>query len=606
VAAWQVPTGEPLAAPSPGFPPDQGVLSAIDCPWAPDCIAVGSGYGGGRAESWNGFGWYPVSAPAPGPLTGVSCGSHRSCMAVGYSNGRTIADVWRGAGWSSAPPVDPPAARASWLNAISCASASFCMAVGVFTENGYDTFRPLAEVWNGARWALLPPAVSPLWNFGDFEGVSCTSSRWCMAVGVSRTASYRVVALAEGWNGTRWTGVATSFPAIAVTDELTAVSCSSPADCAAVGNYGTRSQIWLPLAELWNGRRWSAMYVAAPTGATFTVLDGVSCAGPYACAAAGYSTDSLLRSTALTELWNGRHWEERPTLGGPSPGALSGVSCALGDECMAVGQNGGPYVEESWNGSAWARVPPAPVAGIAATPDGRGYYLATRDGTVYPAGDAKWYGDVSGRPLGAPVVGITVDPLTGGYWLLGENGGVYAFHAPFYGSPVLSSFRTTAVGLVPVAGGGGYRVATADGGVFDYGPRARFEGSMSFIPLRKPIVAIAGDPATGGYWLIAADGGVFAFHAPFFGSTGAIALRRPIVGAEAIASGQGYRFVAADGGVFSFGAARFAGSLGGGGARSPVVGMAVLGTPAGYVLAEASGRVTGFGGAPQLRAAVGP
>jgi hypothetical protein len=594
-----------LTAPRTGVLPDRGALSAIDCPWQPVCIAVGSGYGASRAESWNGYGWYPVAMPGTAPLTGVSCGSRRSCMAVGYSNGTTVADVWRGGGWAPAPPIDPPGATASWLNGISCSSATFCMAVGLYTQDSYDTFRPIAEIWNGGDWTLVPPAVSPLWNFADLEGVSCTSPTWCMAVGVSRSASYRVVALAELWNGKGWHDAATSFPGVAVTDELTGVSCSVQANCAAVGNYGTRGDIFLPLAEDWNGRRWSAMSAGAPAGATFSVLDAVSCAGPYACAAAGYSINGLLQSTALTELWNGRHWEVRPTFGGAPAGQLAAVSCVLGDECMAVGQNAGPYIEETWDGADWATVPTSPVVAIATTADGRGYYLATRDGTVYTAGDAKWYGDLSNLALGGPIVAITVDPLTGGYWLLGQDGGVYAFHAPFYGAPVLTSFATSAVGLVPVVGGGGYRVASADGGVFDYGPRARFDGSMSGVPLHEPIVAIAGDPVTGGYWLVAADGGVFSFHAPFFGSTGAIALRRPIVGAEAITSGEGYRFVASDGGVFSFGAARFAGSLGNGGAASPVVGLAALGDRAGYFLAEASGRVTGFGGAPAIRQVVG-
>jgi hypothetical protein len=41
-----------------------------------------------------------------------------------------------------------------------------------------------------------------------------------------------------------------------------------------------------------------------------------------------------------------------------------------------------------------------------------------------------------------------------------------------------------------------------------------------------------GDSAGGnGYWLVAADGGIFTFgDAQFFGSTGAIRLNRPIVG----------------------------------------------------------------------------
>jgi hypothetical protein len=57
-------------------------------------------------------------------------------------------------------------------------------------------------------------------------------------------------------------------------------------------------------------------------------------------------------------------------------------------------------------------------------------------------------------------------------------------------------------------------------------------------------------PAGGsGYWLVGADGGIFAFgDASFFGSTGALALTRPEVGMAASRDGGGYWLVAADGG----------------------------------------------------------
>lgn len=605
------PTAGPMAASAPGsaprtLPADSGTLAGVVCPWQPVCLAIGSGSGRSRAEAWNGYGWYPITLPGSGPLTGVSCGSHSSCLAVGYANGTTEADVWRGSGWAAVAPLDAAGATSSWLNAVSCTSAYFCMAVGLFTANTYRTTRPMAEIWDGRRWSPAPPAVSPLWNFADLQGVSCTSPRWCMAVGSSRAANYRVVALAERWDGRRWTAVRTSYPGTAVTDELTAVSCSVSTNCEAVGNYGTASDTFVPLTEAWNGHGWAALRAGDPAGATFAQLAAVSCAGPYACAAAGYSVDSELRTTALTELWNGRHWEIRPTVGGGIPGALAGVGCIRGNDCMAVGQNGGPYLEESWDGAAWRRAFPSPVVAIAATLDGTGYYLAGRGGEVYPAGNARWYGDLRNHGLSAPIVSIAVDPDTGGYWLVGRDGAVYAFNAPYYGSPALSTFGTTAVGIIAVTGGGGYRVASADGGVFDFGPRARFEGSMTFTPLRKPIVAIAADPATGGYWLIAADGGVFSFHAPFYGSTGALTLRQPIVGAEATPTGNGYRFVASDGGVFSFGGARFAGSLGSRGSGAPVVGITTLGAQAGYYVAEASGAVARFGGVPALAVSVVP
>ncbi|HWE55517.1 MAG TPA: hypothetical protein VG435_08385, partial [Acidimicrobiales bacterium] len=93
--------------------------------------------------------------------------------------------------------------------------------------------------------------------------------------------------------------------------------------------------------------------------------------------------------------------------------------------------------------------------------------------------------------------------------------------------------------------------------------------------LNKPIVGMVPAPGGNGYWLVASDGGIFAFGpgARFFGSTGNVNLVQPIVGMTATASGQGYWFVAHDGGVFAFGPdAKFEGS--GSGTGEPIVGMA--------------------------------
>ena len=47
----------------------------------------------------------------------------------------------------------------------------------------------------------------------------------------------------------------------------------------------------------------------------------------------------------------------------------------------------------------------APVVGIAATPDGGGYWLIASDGGIFNYGDAGFFGSMGGRPLVAPIVG---------------------------------------------------------------------------------------------------------------------------------------------------------------------------------------------------------
>jgi myo-inositol-hexaphosphate 3-phosphohydrolase len=71
----------------------------------------------------------------------------------------------------------------------------------------------------------------------------------------------------------------------------------------------------------------------------------------------------------------------------------------------------------------------APVVGIAVTPNRKGYWLASANGSVYRFGDAPSYGPAAGRKLSAPVVGIAATPDGKGYWLVSSDGKVHNFGA---------------------------------------------------------------------------------------------------------------------------------------------------------------------------------
>ena len=76
-----------------------------------------------------------------------------------------------------------------------------------------------------------------------------------------------------------------------------------------------------------------------------------------------------------------------------------------------------------------------PVVGMAATPDGGGYWLVAADGGVFSFGDARFWGSTGHIVLNKPVVGIAATPDGGGYWLVAADGGVFSFgDATFYGT----------------------------------------------------------------------------------------------------------------------------------------------------------------------------
>ena len=209
-------------------------------------------------------------------------------------------------------------------------------------------------------------------------------------------------------------------------------------------------------------------------------------------------------------------------------------------------------------------IPPPPVGvGMAATPDGKGYWLVASDGGVFAYGDARFRGSAGDIHLNEPIVGMAATPDGGGYWLVASDGGIFSFgDAAFHGSTGSLRLNQPVVGMASTPDGKGYWLVASDGGIFSFGD-ARFHGSTGSMRLNKPVVGMASAPGGGGYWLVASDGGIFSFgNARFHGSTGSLRLNKPVVGMASAPGGGGYWLVASDGGIFSFGNAGYYGSRG--------------------------------------------
>ncbi len=228
----------------------------------------------------------------------------------------------------------------------------------------------------------------------------------------------------------------------------------------------------------------------------------------------------------------------------------------------------------------------APVVGMAATPDGRGYWLVASDGGIFSFGDAPFLGSEGGVALDAPVVGMAATPDAKGYWLVASDGGIFSFgDAPFLGSEGGVALDAPVVGMAATPDAKGYWLVASDGGIFSFGD-APFLGSEGGVALDAPVVGMAATPDAKGYWLVASDGGIFSFgDAPFLGSEGGVALDAPVVGMAATPDAKGYWMVASDGGIFSFGDAPFLGSEGGTRRGASAVGIAATPQGGGYWIA---------------------
>jgi hypothetical protein len=133
-------------------------------------------------------------------------------------------------------------------------------------------------------------------------------------------------------------------------------------------------------------------------------------------------------------------------------------------------------------GYGWSVLQPGqslnqPVVGIAATPDGKGYWLVASDGGVFAFGDAHFWGSMGGTHLNKPVVGMAGNTM-GGYWLVASDGGIFSFDAAFEGSLGGIALNAPVTGMASTDDGQGYWMVTADGGAFTFGD-APFWGSAA-------------------------------------------------------------------------------------------------------------------------------
>jgi hypothetical protein len=329
-------------------------------------------------------------------VSGISCPTTNSCIAAGYGGtsqplqpsqphlGLTL----QGSRWSLLQtPIPPSTAFAPDVDGVSCSSTRWCVIVGTYVPNSSVTDVPYAEAWNGRTWSLQQLPSPNMYSVG-LNSVSCVSSRACVAVGYydwldKRLDSFIEAPLAESWNGTDWTSEPLRSPYAKQGGVLWGVSCTSARACTATGAYSRPYGKWdLPLVERWTGRRWSLENTPNPRPDLFnSTLYAVSCTSRTACMAVGLrsiaSEENPVTGSVpapLAERWNGQRWSITP-----SPKVsnifLSGVSCVSGSDCLAVGAGapdgvpldiggGDATVAEQWNGTRWAVQHPAqPVRG---------------------------------------------------------------------------------------------------------------------------------------------------------------------------------------------------------------------------------------------------
>jgi hypothetical protein len=296
----------------------------------------------GLAEAWTGSHWTTrkVLDSTDLDLDGVACTSASSCTVVGDIDDdkgglATMAQHWNGSKWALQATPNPSGAADSYLVDMSCSSATACTAVGYWIGRSNHP-HPLAERWNGSKWALqAPPGPSGTQVINKLVGVSCPSAASCHAIGVNSSGNGIYT---DSWNGSSWKLHSVPVPSGGSLASLSGISCQSAGVCTAVGFfYGGKHDI--PLAETWNGSSWSARKPPVPATSGETTLASVSCVSASDCEASGQAMPTGSEGEGLIEHWNGSAWsvQDKVMPSGTNLVTLSGMSCVAGPVCEAAG-----------------------------------------------------------------------------------------------------------------------------------------------------------------------------------------------------------------------------------------------------------------------------
>jgi hypothetical protein len=217
------------------------LLRGVSCTSASACTAVG-GLGSPLAERWNGSTWtiQPIaslSGATSTTLNGVSCPSATSCLAVGHwvNGGHTLAlaERWNGSSWFFELPPDR-SSSSNDLSAVSCPAPAACSAVGTFADPITGRTKTLGEFSPGTASWTLTNTPSPGQTHSFLDSVSCATATSCAAIGDFDDIRGTETTLGAFGTGTSWFFGAT--PTIPFENTFgRGVSCPTVTECILVG-----------------------------------------------------------------------------------------------------------------------------------------------------------------------------------------------------------------------------------------------------------------------------------------------------------------------------------------------------------------------------------
>ena len=215
-----------------------------------ESVTFGSGVAG-TSNQWTDV--WSVSCPTAGNCTAVGEFTNTSGGVEGFTI-RSTNGVWE-----QAQPVtfgsgvaSVGAFATSMTKSVSCSSTSFCVAVGS-VRNATGGVEAFSTTFSNGSWSTATPAIfgsgvqhDP--RYATFNSVSCPATGSCVAVGQFKDSSGKSQAFTMTMSSGSWSQATPVVFAAGVNvlrpngmTGLRSVSCVSPGNCIAGGQYDTAS-----------------------------------------------------------------------------------------------------------------------------------------------------------------------------------------------------------------------------------------------------------------------------------------------------------------------------------------------------------------------------
>ena len=297
---------------------------------------------------WDGYSWSVVTTsgwPSGFRATDIACAATNMCLVTGsvdtfnMSNGTLESTpylmLWNG---STISQVTLPNVI-SMLHAVSCASATFCLAVGSSSETPRKS---LVLRWNGAT---LTRETSSMFTNGtnneDMLDVDCDTSQRCVGVTSINQGggTFSGEILDRGSVAGTWSRLSGRTDTLG---QLQTVDCQPGAVglCAVVGSMsnGMGAVLYDLGADMANKFRNVSLPVM-PSGGLINALTGkkMSCASTTRCVLVGDFMYEMPNTESYVGVWDGSTWTRLTSSSGVGGSRINDINCPTISQCVAVG-----------------------------------------------------------------------------------------------------------------------------------------------------------------------------------------------------------------------------------------------------------------------------